>query len=124
MNKKTIIIVAVVALLMLGAGLGGGYYLTTSGMLGGEAAAAPAPPPETVGVLELDPFLTNIGASGKRHARISVKLAISPEERSAEVGADSLAVARLRDLVLTLPARRTFASRSSIKRGRWSSRGR
>lgn len=112
MSKKTIVIAAGAALLVLGAGLGG-YYVTTSGMLDGDAAATQAPPPESLGVLELEPFLTNIGSSGKRHARISIKLAISPEERSAEVGADSLAVARLRDLVLTLLASKSVEELSS-----------
>jgi flagellar FliL protein len=103
MSKKTIIISAVGALVLLGAGLGGGYYLTTSGTLGADAeAAGPEPEPETLGVIELEPFLTNIGAGGKRHARVSIKLAVSPEERAAEITEDTLAVARLRDLVLTL----------------------
>ena len=102
MNKKMIIIGAVAVLALAG---GGYYYATASGLLGGETdaeAAEPEPEPEALGVIELEPFLTNIGDSGKRHARVSIKLAVSPEERAAEVTADALAVARLRDMVLTL----------------------
>lgn len=106
------ILAGVGALVLLGGGLGGGYYLTQSGMLGGEAAEA-TPEPETIGVLELEPFLTNIGSSGKRHARVSIRLAVSPQERAAEVAADTLAVARLRDLVLTLLTSKSFEELAS-----------
>ena len=95
--------IAAAGVLVLGAG--GYYYAITSGLLGNEAgadAAEAAPEPEALGVVELEPFLTNIGDNGKRHARVSIKLAVSPEERAGEVLADPLAVARLRDMVLTL----------------------
>ncbi len=114
MSKKTMIIAGVGAFVLLGGGLGGGYYLTQNGMLGGEAAEA-EPEPETLGVIELEPFLTNVGSSGKRHARVSIKLAVSPEERAAEVTEDPLAVARLRDLVLTLLTSKSFEELSSAE---------
>ena len=108
MSTKRIVIAAAGLLVLLGGGLGAAYYLTS----GGEVEEA-APEPETLGVIELEPFLTNIGSSGKRHARVSIKLAISPEERAAEVAADKLAVARLRDLVLTLLTSKSFEELSS-----------
>lgn len=108
MSKKKILIAAA-AVVLLVAGLGATYYLTRSG----EGGEAESPPPEKLGVIELEPFLTNIGSSGKRHARVSIKLAVAPEERAAEVAEDPLAVARLRDLVLTLLSSKSFEELSS-----------
>lgn len=95
------ILIAGGALVLLGGGLGVGYYLTAGGTQGGAEQAAP--PPETIGMIELEPFLANVnGSGGRRHARVAVKLAVAPEERASEIAADALAVARLRDEVLTL----------------------
>jgi flagellar protein FliL len=123
MNKKTILIVAGAAVLMLGGGVGLGYYLTSTGTLGASAEAStggetatPAPEPESVGVIELDPFLTNIGdAGGKRHARLQVKLGVAPAERAAELSGDALATARLRDTILTLLTAKTFEDLTSAE---------
>ncbi len=111
MSKKLIIIVAVVVL--LAAGGGGYYYYYTTTLVATDGAEEP-PEPETLGMIELEPFLTNINdSSGRRHARVSVKLAVSPEERAAEVSGDALAVARLRDQVLTLINSKSLAELTS-----------
>ncbi|MEZ5367252.1 MAG: flagellar basal body-associated FliL family protein [Bryobacterales bacterium] len=105
MNKK--ILLPLAAVLLLGAGGAGAYfYMSANGKLGGGAPAPP--PPEKLGMIALDPFLTNVqGGNGRHHARISITLAIAPEERAAEVSSDTLAVARLRDCVLNLITART-----------------
>ena len=105
MSKK--IVLPLAAFLLLSVGGGGAYvYMSSNGMLGG--GEPEPPPPEKLGMIALDPFLTNIqGGNGRRHARISITLAIAPEERAAEVSADTLAVARLRDCVLNLITART-----------------
>lgn len=102
MSKKTIIAASAAALLAV-AGAGGYFYMAGKGMLGEGGAAGQAPEPESVGVITMEPFLTNVAdGSGRRHARVEIKLAVSPEERANEVAADKLAMARLRDQVLTL----------------------
>lgn len=64
---------------------------------------------ETVGILEMETFLTNIhDSSGERYAKLQVKLAVTPEEKVAEVTGDALLMARLRDQVLTLLTSKTF----------------
>lgn len=64
---------------------------------------------ETVGILEMETFLTNINdPSGERYAKLQVKLAVSPEEKAAEVTGDALLMAKLRDQVLTLLTSKTF----------------
>ena len=99
MNKKTILILVAVALVMAGAGGGAAYFF----LKGDAAEAAEAAPPAVPGLVELEPFLTNISdPRTERHARLQVKLAVSPKERADEVKADELLVARLRDQVLTM----------------------
>ena len=64
---------------------------------------------QTIGVLEMETFLTNINdPEGQRHARLRVKLAVVPEERVAEIKADALLMARLRDRILTLLTSKTY----------------
>ena len=71
---------------------------------------------QTVGVLEMETFLTNINdPAGERHARVSVKLAIAPEEQVAETKADPLLMARLRDRILTLLTSKTYRQLNDAK---------
>ena len=64
---------------------------------------------ETIGILEMETFLTNINdPSGERYAKLQVKLAVSPEEKAVEVTGDALLMAKLRDQVLTLLSSKTF----------------
>ena len=103
MSKKIIIIVAAVALLAIG----GGLYAYQSGMLGGteeeQASGAPAIPQGLpAAMIEFEPFLTNVG--GNHHARLQVKLAVSPDTRAEEIKADAVMMARMRDKILTLLA--------------------
>ena len=64
---------------------------------------------ETIGILEMETFLTNINdPSGERYAKLQVKLAVSPQEKAAEVTGDALLMAKLRDQVLTLLSSKTF----------------
>ena len=114
MNKKTLMMMLAVAVAMLAAGGGAAYYMTQNGMIGGQTQGTPAPPPETVGMIALQPFLTNVNdSSGRRHARVEVKLAVSPMERADEVSTDTLAMARLRDQVLTLIASQSITELTS-----------
>ena len=116
MSKKTIIIVAVVALLMAGGGIAGGVYMSQSGMLGeteegAEAAEAPSVPEGApAAMIEFEPFLTNTG--GSHHARLAVKIAVSPDTRAEEIKADAVMMARMRDQVLTLLSTRGYADLS------------
>ena len=69
---------------------------------------------ETVGIVEMETFLTNINdASGERYAKLQLKLAVAPEEKAAEVSADALLMAKLRDQVLTLISSKTFEDLSA-----------
>ena len=98
MNKKEkwISLLLVAFLMALGAGCGEDEE-------GGKEAA------ETVGILEMETFLTNINdSSGERYAKLQVKLAVTPQEKVAEVTADPLLMARLRDQVLTLLTSKTY----------------
>lgn len=109
MSKK-VMMMAGGGVLLLGA-VGAGLYF--SGMIGGadetpeeEVVEEVAPP----GVLELDPFLTNIAdPRGQRAARLRVKLVIAPAERIPEIEADALLMARLRDQTLSLLTAKTYA---------------
>ena len=71
---------------------------------------------QTIGVLEMETFLTNINdPEGQRHARLRVKLAVVPEERVAEIKADALLMARLRDRILTLLTSKTYRQLNDAK---------
>lgn len=85
---------------LLGAGGAGYYYLNSQQT---SAEAAPAAPKKNLGLVDLDPFLTNIaGPRGEHHIRMQVKLAISPSRRADELRNDALLVTRLRDNILTI----------------------
>ena len=106
MSKKAILIGSAVLVLLAG---GGAAYF----MLGAQADAA-EPEPDTVGIIELEPFLTNVNdGSGRRHARVHLQLTVSPQERAEELSADKLAMARLRDQVLTQITSKSFADLTS-----------
>ena len=126
--KKPIVIIAVVAALMLSAGLGGGYYLSSAGLwpfnaAEGEAAEEEAANAEPAGLVTMEAFLTNVrGPGGSHHVRVSVELAISPEERAAKIQDDKLLMARLRDQILTLLSNRTTDELSSAE-GKQALRG-
>ncbi len=71
---------------------------------------------QTIGVLEMETFLTNINDPvGARHARLRIKLAIVPEEQVAEIKADFLLMARLRDRILTLLTSKTYRQLNDAK---------
>jgi flagellar FliL protein len=106
MRKKLLIgILAVV--LFTG---GGAAYYFLFGPNPAEAAEEEIPP-EPAAIVELDPFVTNI--ADERRARVQVALAVAPISRSAEVQADPLLVARLRDKILTMLAARTYEELTS-----------
>ena len=70
---------------------------------------------QAVGVLDMETFLTNINdPAGERHARLSIKLAITPEEQVAEIKADPLLMARLRDRILTLLTSKTYGQLNDV----------
>ncbi len=109
MSKK-IMMMAGGGVLLLGA-VGAGLYF--SGILGGgdedaaeeEVVEEVAPP----AILELERFLTNINdPRGERAARLQAKLVITPAERVAEIEADAVLMARLRDQTLSLLATKTY----------------
>ena len=57
---------------------------------------------ERPGLVELEPFLTNINDPfDERYCKLAVKLSVVPEWMAAEIAEDVLLVAQLRDLVLT-----------------------
>ena len=71
---------------------------------------------QTMGVLEMETFLTNINDPvGALHARLRIKLAIVPEEQVAEIKADLLLMARLRDRILTLLTSKTYRQLNDAK---------
>lgn len=71
-----------------------------------EAASEQAPAP---GLIELEPFLTNISdPSTERYCKLSVKLAVVPQKEANRIGDDPLLIARLRDHVLTSLTAKTF----------------
>lgn len=64
---------------------------------------------ERPGVLDLDSFLTNISdPSGERYCKLTLKLAVVPAARVAEVQEDPLLLARIRDQVLTTLSGKTM----------------
>ena len=91
--------IGIAALVLIGGGVGAYFFLA-----GGEQEAQAAEKvEEPAGILELETFLTNLNdPSGKRHARLQIKLGIAPEAIIPEVEADTLLLARLRDRILTL----------------------
>lgn len=104
-NKK--LLMGIVGVLLLAA-CAGVYVLL---FVSDSADAAEEAPPEPAAIVKLDPFLTNI--ADQRRARVEVALAIAPIDRSAEVQADPLLLARLRDRVLTMLASRTYEELTS-----------
>ena len=110
MNKKMLIIVGGVVLLLGGGGAG----LYFSGYFEEETAEAAEPVVLEPGVLDLDPFLTNIhDPGGQRAARLQVKLVIAPVERVAEIQADALLMAQLRDHILKMLTAKTYEELNS-----------
>ena len=64
----------------------------------------------------METFATNINDPvGARHARLRIKLAITPEEQVAEIKADLLLMARLRDRILTLLTSKTYRQLNDAK---------
>lgn len=105
MNKMVMIGIATVVL--IGGGVGAYFFFFAGDE---EEAGAAEIVEEPAGVLELETFLTNLNdPSGSRHARLQVKLGISPETLIPELEADPMLVARLRDQVLTLVNSKTPA---------------
>jgi len=109
MNKT--VLIAVAAVVLIGGGAGAAYYLGYFGSAEAEAAETPVDAPAAL--LSLEPFLTNINeGGGERYARVSVQLAVSPEEKVAEIEADALLLARLRDVVLTQLSSKSYTELS------------
>lgn len=104
MNKKMMIIIAAAVAVLAGGG-GAAYYFFMSG--DPTEAAETAEP--SVGLIEMETFLTNINdPRGKHHARLQLRVAVSPETAAEDVKADPLLMARMRDQVLTLLTSKTF----------------
>lgn len=103
MNKKMILI-AVAAVVVLAGGGGAAYFFFS-----GDSAEAAVEAKPSVGLIEMDTFLTNINdPRGKHHARLELKVAIAPQTVAEEIEADPVRMARMRDHVLTLLTAKTF----------------
>lgn len=103
MSKKMMMMIGAAAVVLAGGG-GAVYYF-----MGEEPAEAAEAPKASVGLIEMETFLTNINdPRGKHHARLQLKVAVSPETAAAEIRADPLLMARMRDQVLTLLTSKTF----------------
>jgi flagellar basal body-associated protein FliL len=76
-------------LLLLGAGLVplllAGVVLLVLGGSGGAGHAEPPKPREVPGVLELDPFVANLGGEAGRFLKCTVSLALADGERAAKI---------------------------------------
>ena len=95
MSKK-IIIFAVAGLLLGGGGAAAWFFMQS------DEKEAEAPVEMKPALLNMDVFLTNIRSTrGEHHARLEVKLALTPPERADEIKGDELLMARLRDQVLS-----------------------
>ncbi len=103
MSKK-LIIIAAASVALLG-GSGAGYYFFFLNGEEAEAAETPAPEP---GVVELEPFLTNLTPAGAHKARLQVTLAITPKGLAETVAADPLLTARIRDQILSKLSSRSY----------------
>ena len=83
----------------------GVHYFTAFGARADGAAAAKP----SIGLVEMESFLTNINdANGKHHARLQLKIAISPESVATAVKGNPLLMARMRDQGLTLLTSKTY----------------
>lgn len=103
MNKTVMILLAVNAVVMLGAGAGIGYFVLQPDSAEAADEEVVEEPAVAPGLIELEPFLTNIdGGQGAHKARLQVKLAIAPLERADEISSDALVMARMRDRILSL----------------------
>jgi flagellar FliL protein len=108
MNKKMLIIIAAAVVVLCGGG-GAAYFF-----LSGSSSAAAIEQP--VGILAMETFLTNINdPSGERHARVQVKLAVSPEETVSRIKSDDVLMARLRDQVITLLTSKTYDDLTDVR---------
>ncbi len=104
MNKKMMIIIAAAVVVLAGGG-GAAYYF----FLADPAEASEAPPKPSIGLIEMETFLTNINDTrGKHHARLQLMVAVSPETAAEEIKADPVLMARMRDHVLTLLTSKTY----------------
>jgi len=103
MSKK-VIMIAAAGLALLGGGGGAAYYLTQ-----GKTVEAAVEPEKPIGIYEMEQFLVNIrSGNGDRFARLTVKVALAPDNAVDEIKADPLLTARLRDKVLTLLTSKAF----------------
>ncbi len=103
MSTKKMMIAAAAVVLLGGGGAAAYFYMN------GDGAAASEKPKASVGLIEMETFLTNINDSrGKHHARLQLKVAVSPEAAAEAVKKDPLLMARMRDQVLTLLTSKSF----------------
>lgn len=110
MDKKKLMMIGGAAVALLAGGGGAAYYFGVFG--GGEEVEASTVEPVEVpaGLLELEPFLTNIADKRDDHAaRLQVKLVIAPADKIAEIEGDVLVMARLRDSILSLLATKSYS---------------
>jgi flagellar FliL protein len=83
-----------------------GEHAAADGHGGGGHGAHPAA--GSAGVVQMDPFLVNINdPSGDRYVKVTLRLAVAPNELATKVGEDALLQARMRDRVLTLLTSKT-----------------
>jgi len=106
MNKKKLMIIIAAAVVVLAGGGGAAYYFLAADSA---QAAAEAPAKPSIGLIEMETFLTNINdPRSKHHARLQLRVAVSPAETAEKIKTDPLLMARMRDHVLTLLTSKTF----------------
>lgn len=104
MTNRLLLILSAV-LLSLAVAAACGEAETDAGGESGVAAAGDA----AAAILPLETFITNINdPNHEKHARVQVKLAITPKAAAADIEADALLTARLHDRVLTLLTTKTY----------------
>ena len=97
------------------AAAGGGYFLGfKSDTPEGEGTQAETVEEEPAGLVALDTFLVNLAdPEGDRYMKLTLRLTISPVSGADKINADDLALARIRDRVLTVLTSKTFGDMSN-----------
>lgn len=118
------IIVIVVVLSLLAGGVSLAFLLKSRGSGGGPNTADGAPagaagaeagaPAPAVGVLSLEPFVSNLAdPEGDRYVKCTMRLVLDTREAADRAKTDDLSITRIRDRILTLLASKTFAEVST-----------
>jgi flagellar FliL protein len=114
-KSKKLLWIVIAAVVLLG-GAGAGYFVLSGS--GDEQPAAEAveatSESESPELVSLDTFLVNLNdPQGDRYLKLTMRLAISPKTVAEEASGNDLFLARLRDRVLNVLMRKTFAELSN-----------